>query len=84
MAESLGRKTEGQRSPGRMDILHERDLKAQEQAVSMCQKNSEWGGEAACLNKEIWLEIRKKKGGVYTLWKKGQEIRRTPRMHEVM
>lgn len=46
-----------------MDILHERDLKAQEQAVSMCQKTSEWGRETACLNKEIWLEIRKKKKG---------------------
>lgn len=51
-----------------MDILHERDLKAQEQAVSVCQKNSEWGRETACLNEEIWLEIRKKKGGSsYTL-----------------
>ena len=36
----------------------------------MCQKMS-WQGRPAWLNREIWLEFRKKKR-VYDLWKKRQ------------
>ncbi|KAK4827745.1 LOW QUALITY PROTEIN: hypothetical protein QYF61_021216 [Mycteria americana] len=46
-------------------------LKAQEQAVPMCQKTSWWGRRLAWLNRELWLELRKK-SRVYGLWKKGQ------------
>ncbi|KAK4824877.1 hypothetical protein QYF61_021084 [Mycteria americana] len=46
-------------------------LKAQEQAVPMCQKTSWQGRRLAWLNREIWLKLRKKKR-VYDLWKKGQ------------
>ncbi|GAB0204752.1 hypothetical protein GRJ2_002940800 [Grus japonensis] len=46
-------------------------LKAQEQAVPMCQKMSQWGRRLAWLNRELWLELRKKRR-VYGLWKKGQ------------
>ncbi|KAK4830657.1 hypothetical protein QYF61_012537 [Mycteria americana] len=37
----------------------------------MCQKTSQRGRPPAWLNRELWLELRKKKG-VYDLWKKGQ------------
>ncbi|KAK4826490.1 hypothetical protein QYF61_009563 [Mycteria americana] len=46
-------------------------LKAQEQAVPMCRKTSQQGRRPACLNRELWLELRKKRR-VYDLWKKGQ------------
>ncbi|KAK4811177.1 hypothetical protein QYF61_019808 [Mycteria americana] len=46
-------------------------LKAQEQAVPMCQKTSQWGRPPAWLNRGLWLELRKKKR-VDDLWKKGQ------------
>ncbi|KAK4817900.1 hypothetical protein QYF61_002284 [Mycteria americana] len=46
-------------------------LKAQEQAVPICQKTSQKGGRPAWLNRELWLELRKKRR-VYDLWKKGQ------------
>ncbi|KAK4807146.1 hypothetical protein QYF61_018487 [Mycteria americana] len=46
-------------------------LKAQEQAVPMCRKTSRKGRRLTWLNREIWLELRKKKR-VYDLWKKGQ------------
>ncbi|KAK4824299.1 LOW QUALITY PROTEIN: hypothetical protein QYF61_013044 [Mycteria americana] len=46
-------------------------LKAQEQAVSMCQKMSRRGRRPAWLNRELWLELRKKRR-VYDLWRKGQ------------
>ncbi|KAK4807164.1 hypothetical protein QYF61_024284 [Mycteria americana] len=46
-------------------------LKAQEQAVPRCQKVSRRGRRPAWLNRELWLELRKKRR-VYDLWKKGQ------------
>ncbi|KAK4818760.1 hypothetical protein QYF61_018932 [Mycteria americana] len=46
-------------------------LKAQEQAIPMCQKTSQWGRRPAWLNRELWPELRKKRR-VYDLWKKGQ------------
>ncbi|KAK4824255.1 hypothetical protein QYF61_012521 [Mycteria americana] len=45
-------------------------LKAQEQAVPMCQKTSRQG-RPAWLNRELWLELRGKRR-IYDLWKKGQ------------
>ncbi|KAK4818351.1 hypothetical protein QYF61_011448 [Mycteria americana] len=45
-------------------------LKAQEQAVPRWRKMSRWG-RLACLKRELWLELRKKRR-VYNLWKKGQ------------
>ena len=35
-------------------------LRAQEQAVPMCQKTSWQGRRPAWLNRELWLELRKK------------------------
>ncbi|KAK4814759.1 hypothetical protein QYF61_026736 [Mycteria americana] len=46
-------------------------LKAQEQSVPRCRKTSRWGRRPAWLNRELWLELRKKRR-VYNLWKKGQ------------
>ena len=46
-------------------------LKAQEQAVPMCQKTSQQGRRLAWLNRELWLELRKKRS-VYDIWNKGQ------------
>jgi len=37
----------------------------------MCQKMSHWGRPLAWLNRELWLELRKKRR-VYDLWKKEQ------------
>ncbi|KFQ24942.1 hypothetical protein N332_13039, partial [Mesitornis unicolor] len=44
-------------------------LKVQEQAVPMCRKTSWQERRPAWLNRELWLELRKKKR-VYDLWKK--------------
>ncbi|KAK4826721.1 hypothetical protein QYF61_010974 [Mycteria americana] len=44
---------------------------AQEQAVPRCRKTSRWGRTPAWLNRELWLERRKKRR-VDDLWKKGQ------------
>ncbi|KAK1212035.1 LIN1 transcriptase, partial [Pygoscelis papua] len=52
-------------------VLQEEILKAQEQAVPMCQKMSQWGRRPSWLNRELWLELRNKRR-VYDLWKKGQ------------
>ncbi|KAK4828864.1 hypothetical protein QYF61_000992 [Mycteria americana] len=46
-------------------------LKAQEQANPMCRKTSWRGRRPAWLNRELWLELRKKRR-VYDLWKKGR------------
>ncbi|KAK4823930.1 hypothetical protein QYF61_008316 [Mycteria americana] len=46
-------------------------LKVQQQVVPMCRKMSQRGRRPAWLNKELWLELRKKRR-VYDLWKKGQ------------
>jgi len=35
-------------------------LKIQEQAVPKCQKTSWQGGRMALLNRELWLEVRRK------------------------
>ncbi|KAK4831739.1 hypothetical protein QYF61_018869 [Mycteria americana] len=48
-----------------------KEIKVQEQAVPMCRKTSLWGRRLAWLNRELWLELRKKRR-VYDLWKKGQ------------
>ncbi|KAK4810673.1 hypothetical protein QYF61_007473 [Mycteria americana] len=52
-------------------FFKEEVLKAQEQAVPRCQKTSWRGRRPAWLNRELWLELRKKRR-VYDLWKKGQ------------
>ena len=44
---------------------------AQEQAIPMCRKMNRWGRRLAWLNRELWLELKKKRR-VYDLWKKGQ------------
>ncbi|KFQ27211.1 hypothetical protein N332_12830, partial [Mesitornis unicolor] len=58
-------------------------LKAQEQAVPVCWKKSQQGRRLTWLNRELCLELRKKKR-VYDLWKKGQasqeEYRATVRL----
>ena len=46
-------------------------LKVQEQAISMCRKMSWQGRRLTWLNRELFLELRKKKR-VYDLWKKEQ------------
>ncbi|KAK4827846.1 LOW QUALITY PROTEIN: hypothetical protein QYF61_021983 [Mycteria americana] len=46
-------------------------VKAEEQAIPMCQKTSQQGRQLAWLKRELWLELRKKRR-VYDLWKKGQ------------
>jgi len=46
-------------------------LQVQDQATPMCQKTSPQGRRPAWLNRELWLELRKKKR-VYDLCKKGQ------------
>ncbi|KAK4819351.1 LOW QUALITY PROTEIN: hypothetical protein QYF61_001243 [Mycteria americana] len=52
-------------------FFKEEDLKAQKQAVPRCRKTSWRGRRPAWLNRELWLELRKK-SRVYNLWKKGQ------------
>ncbi|KAK4816911.1 LOW QUALITY PROTEIN: hypothetical protein QYF61_024921 [Mycteria americana] len=52
-------------------FFKEEVLKAQEQAVPTCRKTSRQGRRPAWLNRELWLELRKKRR-VYDLWKKGQ------------
>ncbi|KAK4828050.1 hypothetical protein QYF61_023088 [Mycteria americana] len=52
-------------------FFKEEVLKAQEQAVPRCRKTSRRGRRPAWLNRELWLELRKKRR-VYDLWKKGQ------------
>ncbi|KAK4830875.1 LOW QUALITY PROTEIN: hypothetical protein QYF61_013804 [Mycteria americana] len=52
-------------------FFKEEDLKAQERAVPRCRKTSRRGRRLAWLNRELWLELRKKRR-VYDLWKKGQ------------
>ncbi|GAB0206513.1 hypothetical protein GRJ2_003116900 [Grus japonensis] len=42
-------------------------LKPQEQAVPMCRKMSRWGRGLAWLNRELWLELRKKKESLWPL-----------------
>ncbi|KAK4825574.1 LOW QUALITY PROTEIN: hypothetical protein QYF61_000573 [Mycteria americana] len=52
-------------------FFKEEVLKAQERAVPRCRKTSQRGRRPAWLNRELWLELRKKRR-VYDLWKKGQ------------
>ncbi|KAK4811015.1 hypothetical protein QYF61_015719 [Mycteria americana] len=52
-------------------FFKEEVLKAQERAVPRCRKTSWQGRRPAWLNRELWLELRKKRR-VYNLWKKGQ------------
>ncbi|KAK4824405.1 hypothetical protein QYF61_014716 [Mycteria americana] len=51
-------------------FFKEEVLKAQERAVPRCRKTSQ-RGRPAWLNRELWLELRKKRR-VYDLWKKGR------------
>ncbi|KAK4815716.1 hypothetical protein QYF61_006754 [Mycteria americana] len=52
-------------------FFKEEVLKAQEWAVPRCRKTSRRGRRPAWLNRELWLELRKKRR-VYDLWKKGR------------
>ncbi|KAK4830361.1 hypothetical protein QYF61_010138 [Mycteria americana] len=52
-------------------FFKEEVLKAQERAVPRCRKTSWRGRRPAWLNRELWLELRKKRR-VYDLWKKGR------------
>ncbi|KAK4828073.1 hypothetical protein QYF61_023133 [Mycteria americana] len=52
-------------------FFKEEVLKAQEQAVPRYQKMSRQGRRLAWLNRELWLELRKKRR-VYNLWKERQ------------
>ncbi|KAK4830060.1 hypothetical protein QYF61_008398 [Mycteria americana] len=52
-------------------FFKEEALKAQERAVPRCRKMSRRGRRPAWLNRELWLELRKKRR-VYDLWKKGR------------
>ncbi|XP_072728592.1 cilia- and flagella-associated protein 20 isoform X1 [Ciconia boyciana] len=52
-------------------FFKEEVLKAQEQAVPRCRKTSWQGRRPTWLNRELWLELRKKRR-VYDRWKKGQ------------
>ncbi|KAK4808042.1 hypothetical protein QYF61_017062 [Mycteria americana] len=52
-------------------FFKEEVLKAQERAVPRGRKTSRRGRRPAWLNRELWLELRKKRR-VYDLWKKGQ------------
>ncbi|KAK4822089.1 hypothetical protein QYF61_009726 [Mycteria americana] len=52
-------------------FFKEEVLKAQERAVPMCRKTSWQGRRRAWLNRELWLQLRKKRR-VCNLWKKGQ------------
>ncbi|KAK4811340.1 hypothetical protein QYF61_024476 [Mycteria americana] len=52
-------------------FFKEEVLKAQEWAVPRCRKTSWRGRRLAWLNRELWLELRRKRR-VYDLWKKGQ------------
>ncbi|KAK4832410.1 hypothetical protein QYF61_022545 [Mycteria americana] len=54
-------------------------LKAQEQAIPMCQKMSWQRRRPAWLNRELWLELRKK-GRVYHVWKKGEDCKDVMRL----
>uniref|UniRef100_A0A8B9ZFV9 Reverse transcriptase domain-containing protein n=1 Tax=Anas platyrhynchos TaxID=8839 RepID=A0A8B9ZFV9_ANAPL len=49
-------------------------LMAQERSIPMCPKMSHRGRRPAWLNRELWLELRRKKR-VYNLWKIGQATR---------
>ncbi|PKU38713.1 hypothetical protein llap_10978 [Limosa lapponica baueri] len=46
-------------------------LKAQEQAVPMCQKKSRWGRRPDWLNRDLLLDLKNKRR-VYNFWKRGQ------------
>lgn len=63
----MGGRPEGQRTAGRLDILQE-DLKATEEGCPHVPKISQRGW----LNRELYLELRKKRRVYETLWKKGQ------------
>ncbi|KAF1425232.1 hypothetical protein FQV24_0000448, partial [Spheniscus mendiculus] len=54
-------------------------LKAQEQAVPICQKMRQQG-RPAWMNRELWLELRRKKREFMTFGRRGRQLRRTTRM----
>ncbi|KAF1454703.1 putative RNA-directed DNA polymerase from transposon X-element, partial [Spheniscus demersus] len=47
-------------------------LEAQEQAIPLCRKSRKRGRRPAWLNRELLVELKRKKKRVYRLWKKGQ------------
>ncbi|KAK4815341.1 hypothetical protein QYF61_000173 [Mycteria americana] len=67
----LGGSPGRQRSPGRLGILQEGKLKGAGADFHHVPKDELQGRRLAWLNRELWLELRKKKR-VYNLWKKGQ------------
>ncbi|XP_071886556.1 uncharacterized protein [Anas platyrhynchos] len=55
-------------------LLKREILMVQERSVPTCPKTSRRGRRPAWLNRELWLELRRKKR-VYNLWKRGQATR---------
>ena len=49
-------------------LLKKEVSKAQEQAVPVCHKSSRQGRRLAWLNRELWLELKKRRA--YCLWKR--------------
>uniref|UniRef100_A0A8B9UU32 Reverse transcriptase domain-containing protein n=1 Tax=Anas zonorhyncha TaxID=75864 RepID=A0A8B9UU32_9AVES len=56
------------------ELFKKEILMAQEQSVPMCPNTSRWGRRPAWLNRELWLELSRKKR-VYNLWKRGRATR---------
>ncbi|KAK4832568.1 hypothetical protein QYF61_024186 [Mycteria americana] len=67
----LGGSPEGQGVQEGWTFFRKEILKVQKQAVPMGQKMSQQGRRLAWLDRELWLELRKKRR-VCDLWKKGQ------------
>ncbi|KAK4811148.1 hypothetical protein QYF61_019779 [Mycteria americana] len=49
-------------------------LKAQEQAIPLCHKSSKLGRRPAWLNRELLVELKRRKKKLYDLWKQGQAL----------
>ena len=50
-------------------------LKAQEQAVPLGPKMSQWGRRLAWMNTELFFRLQEKKR-IYLLWRKGQAMQK--------
>jgi len=48
-------------------------LEAQEQAIPLCRKSNQWGRRPTCLNRELFMEMKRKKKWC-DLWKRGQAL----------
>lgn len=68
----LGSSPEGQRGPGRLNILQEGNLQGTRIGCPHVLKDELVGKRLGWLNREIWLELREEKS-IYHIWKKGQE-----------